>query len=237
MFAADSRPTAAALRALADSTNAFSVSLDPAGEVEGEGANWLELLVSGLTFDVSGLMPGPAAGPPPRKHVYGLPRVSELRGLEAVIIRPGPHLAGGSTMPPVLRMLAWLTAQLCALPDLRAVVWHPASCWSAPAVFQAGVTHWIEGGPFPTFSLAGLAVTPDEALQSEGVGLFTGQELRIEPELAMDRPEAAKIAVRLIHWLVESGPLKEAQNVEGPGGACWRVEPSADGRLVRVRTN
>jgi hypothetical protein len=167
-------------------------------------------------------------------HAFGVGRGDDA-GLEAVVIRPGPHLAAGATMVPVVRMLAWLTAQLAGLPGLQAVAWHPARCLSAPEAFRAGVLRWVEGGPFPVFSLAALADTPDDALQSEGLALFTGQELRLEPSLALDRAASAKIAVRLLDWLVESGPLRRAHALDGPGGARLLLEPSADGRLVRAR--
>jgi hypothetical protein len=91
----------------------FSISIDPSAEFAMGGAvrarageGWLELLVNGLTFDVVGLSPGKGAEQPACVHSYSLPAGSEPFGLEAVTVRPGPHLAGGQTMAPVLRSLA-----------------------------------------------------------------------------------------------------------------------------------
>jgi len=137
-------------------------------------------------------------------------------------------------MLPVVRGLAWLAARIAALPGARAAAWHPARCCNAVQPFRSGVIGWIEGGVFPAFSLAALAETADGALQSEGLALFAGQELRIEPGLAADRAAAARIAVRLMHWLTEHGALRGAEQLVGPGGERLTLEPSADGRLAKV---
>jgi hypothetical protein len=71
-------------------------------------------------------------------------------------------------------------------------------------------------------------------MQSEGLALFTGQELRIEPELAEDKAAAAKIAVRLIDLLVAEGTLAAPRRIAGADGSPLRLEPSANGRFVRV---
>lgn len=216
----------------------FSVSLDPLGAGAEEGGDtedrWLELLVSGLTFDLTGLAGGGPAAMPARAHLYGVaPSVAE-GPLEAITLMPGPHLAGGGSMLPVVRMLAWLAAQLAKLPGTRAVAWHPARCWSAPHHFRDVVLRWIEGGVFPGFGLAAITPMADGGLQTEGLALFTGQELRIEPDMAADRAAAAKITLRLLHMLVENGWIDVAEQVTGPAGEKLRLEPSANGRFVRV---
>ncbi|MEO6042170.1 MAG: hypothetical protein ABIP41_09740 [Croceibacterium sp.] len=238
LFIPGTRPDGQAVRALARRDLGFSVSFDPmrdgAALAERGPDHWLELLAGGMTFDLAGLAPGAAAETPPARHAYGLAEDVAQSGLEALTLRPGAHLAGGLRMMPVVRSLAWLTALLTDLPGVQAVVWHPARCWSAPESFSASVLRWVEGGVFPGFSLAALSETPDRALLSEGLALFTGQELRLEPGLAEDRAEGAKIALRLLHWLAQNGTLTAAQTVPGPDGELLRLEPSADRRLVQV---
>jgi hypothetical protein len=158
-----------------------------------------------------------------------------MEELEAVTLRPGPHLAAGSTMMPVVRMLAWLTANLAVLPGLRAVVWHPARCWSAPETFRTGVSRWIEGGPFPAFGLAALAEMPDDALQSEGLALFTGQELRIEPGLSLDRAAATSWLCGSFTGWSNPGELPNANWSTGPPAKKLSIEPSANGAFFCAR--
>nr|WP_166175767.1 hypothetical protein [Altererythrobacter segetis] len=241
LFAAGRRPEAAAIRDFAQRHGGFAISFDPSVDratatapIDDQGQDWLELLASGLTFDLVGLRPGPPSEPPPCVHAYALAANAEAAGLEAITMRPGPHLAGGHTMLPVVRSLAWLAATLSEIEGVEAVAWQPARSWSGPAYFRGGVLRWIEGGVFPGLGLTALAVTPDGGMQSEGLSLFAGQDLRIEPELMLDKAEGAKIGVRLIDFLVEAGPIDAPQRVTGPDGQALRLEPSANGRFIRV---
>lgn len=241
MFAPGERPLARAIAALAQSDSGFTVSLDGAGVggPDGPGGGpgpdiWLELLASGLTFDLVGLAPGSAAPLPPHGHSYGLASQFEAMRVEAITLRLGPHLATGPTMLPVVRTLAWLAARLTALPGVRALAWHAARCWSAPEFFRDSVLRWIEGGAFPGLGLAALTPALDGGMQSEGLALFIGQELRLEPELTGDQAAAARIGLRLLHWLVENGRLTAPETLAGPDGQSLRLEPSPNGRFVRA---
>jgi hypothetical protein len=238
LFGPGERPRADAIAALAREQAGFSVSLDPAegqaGEGNGHPGRWLELLANGLTFDLVGLAPGAAAPAIPRGHSFGLPMNIETWACEAITLQPGPHLESGAALLPVVRSLAWLAARLAGLPGVQAVAWHPARCWSPPEQFRNTVLRWIEGGVFPAFCLAALSPMPDGGLQSEGLALFTGQELRLEPELAEDRVTAGKIGLRLLDWLVEHGPLTDPNQLIAPDESPLRLEPSANGRFVRV---
>lgn len=245
LFHPAARPVVEAIRELASEGGAFSVSHDPSlrnAEADQPHAEmpateeviWLELLADGLTFDLTGL--GPAAPAQIAECVYrfDLPDDLDISELEAVCLTPGPHLAGGERLTPVVRAMVGLAAELCSLDALVAVAWHPARSCIGPRYFTSIVNNWLEGGVFPGLGLVGLADAVDGGMQSEGVAFFTGQELRIERELAEDRAAAAKIAVRLIDFLVEHGPFEDKAEVPGPDGRMLRIEPSANGRFVRV---
>lgn len=238
LFAPGERPGRQAIAALARDKTSFSISLDPAevggGDGDGERGDWLELLANGLTFDLAGLAPGPAAEPPPAGQAFGLPAEFDATSMQAITLRPGPHLAAGAAMLPVVRSLAWLAAQLAWLPGARAVAWHPARSLCAPGHYRDSVLRWIEGGVFPGLGLASLLSMADGGMQSQGLALFTGQELRLEPELSEDRAAGAKIALRLMNWLVEHGHVDSEERLSGPDGQSLRVEPSGNGRFVRV---
>lgn len=241
LFAGTERPDAAAIRTLAEGARGFSVSHDPGAAAPGHPANgasgssdWLEVLSNGLTFDLSGLAPASGQRPPERAYCFDLPPGLDPSGLEAIGLTPGPHLVAGARMMPVVRAMAGLAASLCALPGLVAVAWHPARSWIGPRYFTSIIGNWLEGGVFPGLGLVGLATVADGGMQSEGLSFFTDQELRIEPELTGDRAGAAKIAVRLIDRLIEHGRLESAETIAGPEGRLLQIEPSGNGRLVRV---
>jgi hypothetical protein len=241
LFARGRRPRVEVIRQLSENQREFSISIDPSGDSANEsksepgaGEVWLELLANGLTFDLVGLAPGPGADPPPCVHGYALPADADPFAMEALTVRPGPHLAGGHTMTPVVRTLARLGADLAALQEVRAVAWHPARSWCGAQYFRDSVRRWIEGGVFPSLGLTALAMSPDGGMHSEGLALFVGQELRLEPGLLRDKAAGAKIGVRLIDLLVEEGKVEEPRRIAGPDGQSLRLEPSANGHFVRV---
>lgn len=239
LFAPGDRPGREAISALVGAKAGFAISFDPATEADRDkqadnAGDWIELVANGLTFDLAGLAPGPPLDPPPQGHAFGLPASTETGWLEAITLRPGAHLAAGGRVVPVVRSLAWLAARLTDLPGTRAVAWHAARSWCDPALYRDSVLRWIDGGVFPGLGLASLAPMPDGGMQSQGLALFHGQELRLEPELVDDRAAAAKAALRLMPWLVEHGRLDAEERLTGPDGRPLRLEPSRNGRFVRV---
>lgn len=218
---------------MAEKCGQFSVSLDTSEE-GGQEEGWLELLANGLTFDLTGLAPQVGSEMPELAHSYGLPAGFEAREHQAILVRPGPHLAAGGAMFPVVRTLAMIAANLTDLAGVKAVAWHPARAISDADYFRRSVLRWIEGGVFPGLGLAALVPTDDGGLQSEGLSLFTGQEMRMRPEVVTDRAEASKIALRLLNWLVENGRITESFDFTGPSGETLRLEPVENFGFVEV---
>ena len=233
VFAANTRPGTDALRELANKSGQFSVSYDPGTEPSGDNG-WAELLINGLTFDCSGLVPGPSNHLPERGQSFGLQLDQDFSGSEAITIVPGPHLIGGGTMFPVVRCLAWLGALLSGLQGAQAVSWHSARNYTAPDQFRARVLRWIEGGQFPVFDLTALVPTPDGGVASEGLALIIGQEILLAPDLAPNRNDAAKIALRLIDYLVGNGRIGAPSEMVGPSGEGLLLTPTANQQIIKV---
>lgn len=236
LFTPGHRPTAAEVRGLGERMatagerpGAFALGHQPS---DAEG--WLELLVSGLSFDLTGLAPASPARAPARCHAFGLDGPELPGDLEAVRLMPSPHIIGGAALPPVVRTITALTVALTQLGHVRAVCWHPAGTVTETALFVRMIGAWLDGGPFPSLSLTALVRDIDGGWRSEGLAFFTGQELRIEPDADSPPGEARKLAVRLIHRLVEQGPVDTVGELFGPDGSLLDVEPSLDGRLVRI---
>lgn len=200
-----------------------------------EPDQWAELLANGLTFDLTGLAPGRACRiPAGLDQKFGFDGEFDINACEGVTLAPGPHLVSGGPMIPVLRCLAWLTAELAEMGQLKAIAWPPAGSISEPAYFRESVTRWLGGGAFPGFGLTSLIEQPDGSLRSRGLSLFTGQELLLDADLAQDRTQGAKVALRLLHWLVESGRIEETMSLTGPTGDTLVLEPNEDEGIVSV---
>ncbi|MWV28127.1 hypothetical protein [Aurantiacibacter rhizosphaerae] len=187
-----------------------------------------------MTFDLTGLAPQPGSSQPGTVHTFGTAPGFDPAQYEAIMIQPGPHLAAGGTMFPVVRTLAMVAATLAQMDNVQAVAWHPARAVSNADYFRRSVMGWIEGGAFPGLGLAALFPTDTGGLQSEGLSLFTGQELYMTPEVVTDRAEASKIALRLLNWLVENGRITQSFDFTGPSGETLRLEPVDNSGIVEV---
>lgn len=172
----------------------------------------VEILREGLTFDLTGLAPGPARPHLPVRYSYGLPKHFPVEPLEAVHLLPGPHLRVGSAqLLPVVRVAAGLLADLAQLSGLVAISWAAAENIVGPQFFARSIRGWRHGGPFPTFSLVSLSRCNNRTITSEGLRGLIGCELRFSPRQGQGQEQeqgaetAFKQAVRLVDWVVMQG--------------------------------
>jgi hypothetical protein len=257
LFEEGKRPSAALLHAFAAAWERVSVSHDPAGKqslldgnstkltlpagAAGTGTmplakQWVEVLSDGLTFDLSGLAPGPACDLPAIAHRFDWDAGAGAREYGALRLAPGPHLAGGAGTMPVLRTMVALARDLALFfEELAAVVWPPSASLIGRRFFESTATAWLDGGPFPALGLTAFSLAPDGALETTGLGLWIGQELRIEPALAQDKVAATRLGVRLVNHLVMLGGLRAEERIIAPDGMRLVMVPAPEGGLVRVQ--
>lgn len=245
-FARGSRPDRAAVTAAIAGLARAAISHDPAAadrphhaavppRSDGETADWLELVVDGLTFDLVGLAPGPALTAPEVVHRYNCDIDCMAEG-EAVGLFPGPHIAQAVATLPILRTLLGLAADLVqALPGVETVCWSPARSAIAPQFFMRSIRAWLGGGPFPALGLLGLSFDPSGALRSEGLRFLVGAELLVEAELAADRARAMRLAVRIVHEVVGAELSDAMQEFVTEEGECLLLAPDPAARVIAIR--
>lgn len=137
-------------------------------------------------------------------------------------------------MVPVVRTMAILASQLARGLGAKAVCWQPAASWMDVQYFARIVEGWGPGGAFPALGLTGIERTADGGVESDGLGWFIGQELRVEPRSGEAAADTVKLAVRVIDHLIREGPVTARTALTGPQGEALLAEPSSDGRLVRL---
>ena len=238
LFAAGGRPTAEdverALAAPSHSASGDTRAIARVTQARGEADGWIELLANGLTFELAGLQPGPGAEVSAAAHFFGLPAHVADEACEAIAIAPGPHLAGGGAMMPVVRTMASLASVLAARLGARTVCWAPARSWMDPGYFTRIVDGWLAGGAFPALGFTGIARTGDGGVESDGLAYFTGQELQVDARRGESAADTVKLAVRAIDHMVRHGPVERREKLTGPSGEALIAEPAAGGRIVRL---
>lgn len=233
LFSAGRRPSADDIERLLSSTEMTGAGARISYRPE-QQEGWVELLTSGLTFDLTGLAPAESAPLPPRGHSFGLDAHAMTRPLEAISLIPGHHIVGGIAVMPVVRAMAGLAANIALPFNVAAVCWHPAQSWMEPQYFARIVLNWLAGGAFPALGLTAVAELGDRSVESRGLAFFIGQEIELEALQGESSADTVKLAVRLIDYMVRNGPLKEPRQLEGPGGEPLQAVPSRSGHRVSV---
>lgn len=187
-----------------------------------------------MSFDCLGLSPAKPYPLPPRAQLFGLEPGQVDRRLEAIELIPGPHLAGGERLMPLVRGLVGLGAQLAALEGVKAVCWRPAGSWMEPGHYRRIASEWVQGGAFPALGLTSLERHAGGMVASRGLAFLTGQELQLNPKAGASADAVTRLAVRLIDELVYSGPLRERAHYSGPDGEDLVAVPNDEGNVVLV---
>ncbi len=257
LFAAGKRPNPAALKKFAQSQRTVSLTHNPyddgllqlvtpdhaeAKRPEMRSADpdlaerlWVEVMREGLTFDLTGLAPGPDCAFPAVESRFDLDNQPTGFRFEGLKLTPGQHLTGGQRSLPVVKGLIALARDLTHHFDgLEAIVWPASQSAIGRRFFESVVTAWLEGGPFPALGLTAFRETSDGALQSVGLDFWIGQELRLEAPIASDKIAATRLGVRIINQMVLSGTLRQSDRVVAPDGRVLTLHPSANGKFIRV---
>jgi hypothetical protein len=256
LFEAGRRPSGSAIHAFAAAWGNVCVSHDPGAHSSPDGnlpnlasndeggqkkvfplaTQWVELLRDGLTFDLQGLAPGPACEVPAVQHLFDWPTGPDFHQYEAMGVMIGPHLEGAQRSVPVLRSMIALARDLVLFfEEIAAVIWQPSASLIGRRFFESTATAWIDGGPFPALGLTAFKLHEDGALQSVGLGVWTNQEIRIEPPLAQDKVAATRLGVRIINHLVLLGGLAREERIIAPDGTPLLLRPDPDGTIIRVQ--
>ncbi len=219
-------PDTDALVAAARAEGGFAVSHRPQGS---EG--WAEILREGLTFDVRGLRDGPPAPAPDVRTGVGLPILS-ITDQSWLAVAPGPHLAGAERLLPVIRVVAALLSELAKIGPASAIAWIPARLALKIEHFEQAIRPWLDGGPFPAPAFVAMHREADGGLRTEGLNFLTGQEFILRPRSPSSDAPLARIAVRLVDWLVAHGPVTQSAEAILAGTGAVVLEAESGDRIL-----
>lgn len=236
VFPQGTRPGQAAVRALIEAGGEEGL-FATLGHVPPLEEGWLEILASGLTFDICGLTPVPGMELAAISQSYGFEpgtdEVAEWRTGEVMTLGPGGHIVSGVALAPVIRTMAGLAANLALHLPVSAVIWPPAGTAMAPAYFARLVLNWLGGGAFPALGLTSLAFAPDGSVASRGLSFFTGAEMQLEGTSQAGARADFKLALRVVDYLVGRG-VPETDITVPFGSEMLTFERSQQGRRIWV---
>lgn len=199
-------------------------------------ATGFELLRGGLTFDLIGMRPAQAIPIPDIRSWLAMPSADRAGVMGCLGMALGPHIRAGQADVTILRgLLDLATGLLPGLPQCRGICWSASGTIVAPEAFAEFVQGWKSGGTMPAQLIVSVKQALGGGIETTGLTYFTGQELRLEPDVAADEGQATLLALRLSAQLVHRGRLTAAEAFAGPDGRVLRLEPSPNGRFVRVR--
>lgn len=195
------------------------------------GMPTLECIVSGLAFDIATHDTWDDANDLMVEHTFDVD--ADLLPVRAGLsIVPGPNIASAAHALPVVRAGAALVRSVCDIGEPLAVIWRPIGSAMSVAYFCGAADIWLDGGPFPALGLTTLREAPDGGLHSQGLAIFTGQELRLSPAIAETGAQAYALGARLIDRLVEGTPVREAFALPAQDGRTVHLAPSPNYRFV-----
>lgn len=234
LFRPGARPTAQDIARLVDEARKTGLSAR-ISHLAADGEGWLELLASGLTFDLRGLAPAAPAPVMTDQQSFGFgPDRDDCEACEAVEMVPSGHIVAGAALQPVLRTMMGLAANLVLqLPGVEGIAWHPAGTVMEPRYFSRLVLAWLGGGAFPALGLTSLHRAADGSVASRGLAHFIGQEVQLEGRAGEDVTETMKLAVRVVDHLVRHGRIAKPERI-GSAEDGLLAEPSQVGGLVLV---
>ncbi len=233
LFAAGKRPSANDIDRLLSSSDMDGAAAHISHRPDA-GEGWVELLATGLTFDLIGLSPADPAPMPSVDHRFGVSQDLQVSELEAITLVPGPHISSQIAMMPVVRAMAGLAASIALPLAVEGVCWHAAQSWMGPQYFSRAILNWLSGGAFPALGLTAIEELDDASVASVGLAHFTGQEIQLEPRDGEAPADTVKLAVRLIDYMVRNGRIDAPRELEGPDGERLLAEPTQSRQQVWV---
>jgi hypothetical protein len=151
-------------------------------------------------------------------------------------IELGAHVAGGERVPAIIQALLGVAAKLGMAFNAVAAVWHPVGIVSDFAYFSQAVSGYLAGGAFPVLAMVDFKVNDKGQIDSAGLALLSGQELRVSNS-DMDHVEMIRRVVRVVHDIAVNGPVEVPVTLQGiEPDEILELEPSPDKRLLLMQT-
>jgi hypothetical protein len=176
-----------------------------------------------------------------------IPNVSNLAGLKQIFcnleatsigcameVGLGDHVSGGERVPAIIQALLGAGQKLGVAFGALGAIWHPASIVSGFDYFSEVVADYLAGGAFPVLAMINFKAGDDGIINSTGLSLLAGQELRISAA-GMNQNEIMRRVVRVAHDIAVNGPILAPAKLTGiEVHEVLKFHPEPETGLVRL---
>ncbi len=189
-----------------------------------------------LLLDIGEYRVSPEAGPM-AAHRFDIQETLLDESL-TLTISAGPNKAGPDEEAwgdPVELLRAQCTLALALLgEDTLGVFWAGADSLMGADYFRRMVGIWIDGGAFPALGLAALVKDDGGVVRSAGLDVLVGQDVAVLPEDGMSAADQARLAMRVMDFLVREGPVQQDQSVEVDGFGTVNVQIDPEEGVINL---
>ncbi|RVQ69245.1 hypothetical protein EKN06_03335 [Croceicoccus ponticola] len=222
-------------RTLVNSDTQIEVLTDSAREGAGDnGSAGATVLIGECRFTIEGLTPGVPAQTLDPSNRFGLD-VGALAQAQSIRLAPQSLFVNDISVIAVIRDAVRLALALSGADRCLAVGWAAADSAMSAAYFRKVAADWLGGGPFPALGLVALESDADDGLVSKGLAVVTGQELVIAAMPGMVVADRARIAIRMIDYLVGHGPVDQVETIKVEGFSELIMAPDATGKKIYLK--
>ena len=144
----------------------------------------------------------------------------------SLIIAPAPNADAWSDPVELLRAQCVIALDLLS-SETTAVLWAAADSLMGADYFRRMIGIWIDGGAFPALGLAALVKEERGVVRSTGLDMLVGQDVAVHPAEGLRPADQARLAMRIMDFLVREGPIQQEQTVEvdGFGMVTVQIDP------------
>ena len=135
----------------------------------------------------------------------------------------------------IVRNASRIALRLADAAQCIAVSWAPAKSIMGTAYFEKVVSDWLAGGPFPALGLTSLTMDGDKTFHSRGLAPICGQEIVIPAMPGLENAGRARVAIRMIDYMAQNGPIHEDGPVEIDGFGKFNVTIDPNGGNIYLK--
>ncbi len=158
-----------------------------------------------------------------------------LENLSCLGVGFGEHVGTGIFAPPLLVRFLKTLMTLGRMAGANYLAWQPAEIMCDFEYFCKLTQCYIDGGPFPVWSLIRFKSDASDVFTSSGLDWICGQEMSVRGA-GLDNVQMMKRLARIAHDMAVNGAIRHSIKSDGmEAGEQIYFNPAPFGKIVEIR--